>query len=184
MLRENFETLTNRLDPNELCQVKDPLDAKGKAVILKKRAAIQRKAKREIAKRIAERRFLQRRRSKRIGRIEKECPDIGKTIEEFVRKRGVGADSWRRTGVLTFDGNRRVGKKVTFRRIQEHLEAKYKRKFGYGTVVQLAQGLAQVTNRRARKGFTLKYNPDEHWSAALYRGLDDIQYKDGIFSFF
>ena len=183
-MRENFETLTNRLDPNELCQVKDPLDAKGKAVILKKRAAIQRKAKREIAKRIAERRFLQRRRSKRIGRIEKECPDFGKTIEKFVRKRGVGADSWRRTGVLTFDGNRRVGKKVTFRRIQEHLEAKYKRKFGYGTVVQLAQGLAQVTNRRARKGFTLKYNPDEHWSAALYRGLDDIQYKDGIFSFF
>ena len=179
-------------DPNELCQVKDPLDAKGKAVILKKRAAIQRKAKREIAKRIAERRFLQRRRSKRIGRIEKECPDFGKTIEKFVRKRGVGADSWRRTGVLTFDGNRRVGKKVTFRRIQEHLEAKYKRKFGYGTVVQLCiprnkrrksaaryKGLAQVTNRRARKGFTLKYNPDEHWSAALYRGLDDIQYKDG-----
>ena len=179
-------------DPNELCQVKDPLDAKGKAVILKKRAAIQRKAKREVAKRIAERRFLQRRRSKRIGRIEKECPDIEKTIEEFVRKRGVGADSWRRTGVLTFDGNRRVGKKVTFRRIQEHLEAKYKRKFGYGTVVQLCiprnkrrksaaryKSLAQVTNRRARKGFTLKYNPDEHWSAALYRGLDDIQYKDG-----
>jgi hypothetical protein len=33
-------------DPNKLCQVKDPLDAKGKAVILKKRADIQRKAKR------------------------------------------------------------------------------------------------------------------------------------------
>jgi hypothetical protein len=66
-------------DPTELCQVQDPLDAKGKAVILKKRAAIQRKAKREIAKRIAERRFFQRRQSKRIGRIEKECPDIGKT---------------------------------------------------------------------------------------------------------
>ena len=109
-----------------------------------------------------------------------------------MRRRGVGADSWRRTEVLTFDGNRRVGKKVTFQRIQEHLEAKYKRKFGYGTVVQLCiprnkrrksparyKGLAQVTNRRARKGFTLKYNPDEHWSAALYRGLDDIQYKDG-----
>lgn len=179
-------------DPTELFQVQDPLDVKGKAIILKKRAAIQRKAKRDIAKRIAERRFLQRRRSKRIGRIEKECPDIGKTIEEFVRKQGVGADSWRRTGVLTFDGNRRVGKKVTFRRIQDHLEARYKRKFGYGTVVQLCvprnkrrksaaryKGLAQVTHRRARKGFTLKYNPDAHWSAALYRGLDDIQYRDG-----
>ena len=59
-------------DPTELLQVQDPLDAKGKAIILKKRVAIRRKAKRDIAKRIAERRFLQRRRSKRLGRIEKE----------------------------------------------------------------------------------------------------------------
>ena len=41
------------------------------------------------------------------------------------------------------------------------------------------KGLAEVTQRRARKGFTLKYNPNSHWSAALYRGLDYIQYKDG-----
>ena len=74
-------------DPTELCQVQDPLVAKRKAVILKKRAAIQCKAKREIAKRIAERRFLQRRQSKRIGRIEEECPDIEKTIKDFVRKK-------------------------------------------------------------------------------------------------
>ena len=31
----------------------------------------------------------------------------------------------------------------------------------------------------ARKGFSLKYNPDSHWSAALYGGLDYIHYKDG-----
>jgi hypothetical protein len=61
-----------------------------------------------------------------------------------------------------------------------------------GTVVQLCiprnkhrqsaaryKGLAQVTQRRARKGFTPRYNPDDHWSAALYKGLDDIQYQDG-----
>ena len=34
-------------------------------------------------------------------------------------------------------------------------------------------------SRRARKGFTLKYNPDAHWSSALYRGLNLIQYTDG-----
>ena len=33
--------------------------------------------------------------------------------------------------------------------------------------------------RCARKGFSLKYNPDSHWSAALCGGLDYIQYKDG-----
>ena len=41
------------------------------------------------------------------------------------------------------------------------------------------KGLAQVTHRSARKGFTLKFNPDSNWSAALYKGLDFIQYKDG-----
>ena len=41
------------------------------------------------------------------------------------------------------------------------------------------KGLAKVVQRRARKGFTVKYNPDVHWSAALYRGLDNLQYTDG-----
>jgi hypothetical protein len=36
-----------------------------------------------------------------------------------------------------------------------------------------------VTSRRARKGFTLRYNPDTHWSAALYRGLNSLQFTDG-----
>ena len=41
------------------------------------------------------------------------------------------------------------------------------------------RGVAKVTTRRARKGFTLKYNPDTHWSAAFYKGLNSIQLKDG-----
>ena len=36
-----------------------------------------------------------------------------------------------------------------------------------------------VTTRRARKGFTLRYNPDSHWSAAFYRGLNSIQLRNG-----
>lgn len=99
---------------------------------------------------------------------------------------------WRRTGVLTFDGNSTVKQKVTYSRIKSHLEETYKRKFGYGTVVQLCiarnqrcssavryRGVAQVTSRQARKGFQLRYNPDSHWSAALYRNLNFLQYVDG-----
>ena len=44
--------------------------------------------------------------------VLKECPNIGKEIETFVSERNVGADAWR-TGVLTFDGNRKVKEKVT-----------------------------------------------------------------------
>lgn len=173
-------------------RVRDPLDEAGLDIIKKKRAAIRRKATREVKKRVAERRYLRRRKSKKVGRIQREHPDIGETIEQYVQKCGVGADAWRRTGVLTFDGNKCVGRKVTFKRIQEHLQAKYKSSFSYGSVVQLCvarnkrrksaaryKGLAQVVQRRARKGFTLKYNPDAHWSSALYAGFDKLQYTNG-----
>ena len=153
---------------------------------------IRRKATREVKKRVAERRYLRRRKSKKVGRIQREHPDIGETIEQYVQKCGVGADAWRRTGVLTFDGNKCVGRKVTFKRIQEHLQAKYKSSFSYGSVVQLCvawnkrrksaaryKGLAQVVQRRARKGFTLKDNPNAHWSSALYAGFDKLQYTNG-----
>ena len=82
--------------------------------------------------------------------------------------------------------------KVTYNRIREHLQTVYKRKISYGTIVQLCvprnrrrlsakryQGVARVTCRRARKGFAIKYNPDSHWSNALYRGLTKIQFTDG-----
>jgi len=36
-----------------------------------------------------------------------------------------------------------------------------------------------VANRRARKGFNLKFNPDEYWSCAFYKGLNELQYTDG-----
>ena len=115
----------------------DPLSGNGKELIRKRRAAIKRHARRLKAKRLAERRFLSRKRSKHISKVLSECPDIGKTIENFVSAANVGADQWRRTGVLTFDGNRRLSNKVTYHRIQQHLQTVYGRHFTYGTVVQL-----------------------------------------------
>ena len=145
------------------------------------------------AKTIAEQRFLSKKKSGSCSKILTECKDIGKVIEDFVSGHNVGADAWRRTGVLTFDGNTRLPQKVTYERIRLHLQSVYKRHFSYGSVVQLCVprnkrrlsskrycGVAKVTTRRARKGFTLKYNPDTHWSAAFYRGLNSVQLKDGI----
>ena len=81
---------------------------------------------------------------------------------------------------------------TTYSRIREHLMKTFGRNFAYGTIVELCvarnkrrkstkryKGLAKVTSRRARKRFMLKFNPDTHWSAALYTGLNYIQYKDG-----
>lgn len=172
--------------------IHDLLQKEAQSAIIQKIRNLRLGAKRKAAKKIAEERFLRRRRGKNVSKILKECPDIGQTIENYVKSAGAGADSWRRTGVLTFDGNRKVQKKPTFSRIKEHLEMVYNRKFGYGTVVELCvarnkrrksstryRGLARVTCRRARKGFTLRYNPDQHWSAAFYRSLDALHLRDG-----
>ena len=165
------------------------LSEKAKLAIVKRRAAIKRQAQRYKAKLLAEKCFLSRKVAKTVRGILRQCPNIGKEIETFIIERNVGADSWRRTGVLTFDGNRKIKEKVTYERIRQHLQQVYNR---YGTVVQLCvarnkrrqssknyKGVAQVTTRRARKGFTLKYNPDKHWSAAFYKGLNWLQYTDG-----
>ncbi len=110
--------------------IHDPLQAEAKDIISKRVKSICLKAKRNAAKKIAEARFL---RPKTVGRILKECPDIGKMIESYVKSAGVGADSWRRTGLLTFDGDRKLKKKATFASIKAHLESVYNRKFGYGS---------------------------------------------------
>ena len=157
---------------------------KAKALVIKRHA--------NYIKRKYARHTSYRKKRTYTSKIMADCKGIGKVIEEYVQSRNVGADAWRRTGVLTFDGNRKVKEKATYTGIQSHLENVFKRKIGFGTVVQLCvarnkrrlsskryQGAAKVTSRRARKGFQLKYNPDTHWSAALYRGLSHVQYADG-----
>ena len=127
-----------------------------------------------------------------MSRILKRFPNIGKDVEEFVKSRKVGADAWHRTEVLTFDGNVKQGPKVTYRSIQQHLQTKYGTKISYGTTVQLSvirnkrrlsakryRGVVRITCRRARKGFTIKMNPDAHWNTAMYRSLDYLQLKNG-----
>ena len=148
--------------------------------------------RRQRAKFLAEERSFSHNVSSRTSKVLQDCPDIGNCIESFVQNHGVGADAWRRTGILTFDGNANLKDKITYKKIQQHLMSVYGRKLSYGTVVELCiprnkrrrsaqryRGLANVTNRRVRKGFNLKLNPDAHWSVSFYKGLNGIQYADG-----
>ena len=79
-----------------------------RALIVKRRKVIRRRARYTKSKTIAEQTFLGRKTSSSVRGIVKDFPEIGKTIEEFVQERNIGADHWRRTGVLTFDGNTSV----------------------------------------------------------------------------
>ena len=137
---------------------------------------------------IAENSLLKRKVPKKVSSILQKYLNIGRDIEEFVESKQCGADSWRRTSVITFDGNKKKGQKASFRTIQAHLQEKYNTKIGYGTVVQLCvvrnkrklsskryKNVAKVTCRRARKGFILKFNPDAHFSWKMYKILDKLQ---------
>ncbi|CAB3982277.1 Hypothetical predicted protein [Paramuricea clavata] len=150
---------------NDIRKIQSPFDVPGQFLITKRRDALHIKATRDVKRKIAEQRFLKRRKS---------------------------ADAWRQTGLITFDGNKKLEKKATFKRVTEHLEEKYQRSISYGTVVQLCiarnkrrrsalryRGGQKVIQKRARKGFNIKYNPDSHWSNALYSCLDALQYRDG-----
>lgn len=96
----------------------DHPDDEMKIALKKKIDAIRRKCRRDRAKALADKRFLSRKIGRKVRGIIHDLPDIGQTIEEFVKERSVGADAWRRTRVLTFDGNKAVKEKV---RIQAHL---------------------------------------------------------------
>lgn len=178
-------------DPDEYLDLHDIASNKAKSLIAKKRKTLRRQARYLTSKRLAEQNFLSRKVSSKTRGILKDFPNIGEEIESFVEESSIGADSWRRTGVLTFDGNTRVKNKVTYNRIRQHLSSVYKRTFSFGSIVQLCiarnkrrlsakryKGVAKVTSRRARKGFMIKYNPDAHWIAAFYCNLNYIQYTD------
>ena len=151
MLNGEVVTDSDSDNPEEyvgLTGVASPLAVK---LIEKKRKSISLRIRRKKAKTIASRMFLSRKVARKIKTIVDLFPDIGKTIDSFVQDGNVGADAWRRTGVLTFDGNRRIKQKVTFLRIKSHLEETYNCKFSSGTVIQLC--VPRNLRHRAAKNY-------------------------------
>ena len=110
----NGETVTD-LESDDPSTYLQPKSQEFEAVIEKKANAISRQVPRKRAKMIADQHFLGKRQSKCLSIIVQSYPDIGTTIEKFVEECNVGADAWRRIGLLTFDGNVKVGKKCTYK---------------------------------------------------------------------
>ena len=187
-----IDTESESDNPEDYLTITDTSCAKAKQKVKKLSKTIYRRTERLIAKKVSKECLLKRRLPKRVSRVLQKYPDIGKVMEKYVHDNLVGADAWRRTGVLTFDGNLKRGRRVTYQRICEFLQKHYGDKFAYGTIVQMCachnkrrlsakryKGVAQITSRRARKGWNIRLNPDSHWSNSLYRDLDQLQLKDG-----
>ena len=146
---------------------------------------------------VAKKRIMNRKISKSTKGILKQFPDIGKVMERIVKDADIGADRWRRTGAYTITGNIKNSKRITFRKIREELMQHYKRNFSIGTVAELCakrnkrrraslryKGVANIRFRKAWKGFSIKLNPDTHWSRSLYRNLDKLQKDNTNMSIF
>ena len=92
--------------------------------IKQKTVAFQKLKKQILAKEVAAKSLLKRQVPKSASETLSKFPNIEKDIEEFAKECRIGADSWQRTGVLTFTGNTRKGPKLMFNRIKEYLETK------------------------------------------------------------
>ena len=136
---DEFHTDSENDDPEDWVTLSkgEPSNDVLKKKISQRKAILSRWKKRRISKIMLSRCMLKRKVPGRVSKTIKKYPNIGKDIERFARVRRIGADSWRRTGLLTFSGNVRKGPKLTYNRLRTHLEDKYQTKFSYGTVVQL-----------------------------------------------
>ena len=108
----------------------------------KKKAAFARLKERMIAKEVTRKALLKRKVPKSINKTLCKFPNIGKDIEAFAKENRIGADAWRHTRVLTFGGNLKLGPKITYNRIKQHLEKKVwhkNRVWNYCTVVPYSQ---------------------------------------------
>ena len=74
---------------------------------------------------VAKMRILRRKTTKQKRNIVTRHPEIGKVIEDHADACDVGADRWRRTGLLTCGGDQKKEKPLTYRRLQEHLVKHY-----------------------------------------------------------
>ena len=138
--------------------------------------------------------IMRRKMSKYTKTFLDRHPEVGTVMEEYAKSCDVGADRWRRTGMITLTGDTNDSKRLTYKKLKEYLEDYYKETISKGTVVQLCavknkrilsskryKVVANITFRKARKGFNLKKNPDDHYSRSLYRNLDVIQQRTDHF---
>ena len=134
---------------------------------------------------LAKLRLMRGKVTKQEREITRRHPKIGQVIEERAKACDVGADQWRRSAHLTFIADKKIEKRLTYRRLQTYLQDFYKEKISIGTVVELTakrhkrwrssqryKEAAQLRFRKATKGFNLKLQPDDHWSRSMYCQLE------------
>ena len=74
---------------------------------------------------MAKSRVLRRKSSEQKRNILTRHPDIGKVMEKYAKDCDSGADRWRRLGTVTFGGDQKKEKRLTYRRLQQYLETQW-----------------------------------------------------------
>jgi len=118
--QEDIQSDSESDDPEQWINLKahDLNSEKMREVVAQQRRNFKKRARRRYLKEVATRSLLKRKIPKWASKLLKKYPKLGKDIEEFVHENRVGADAWRRTGIATFDGNIKSGRRVTYSRIK------------------------------------------------------------------
>ena len=128
-----------------------------------------------------------------VGKLRKDFPGVGKFLEDVCKESQIGADRWRRTGHLTLEqgiGVGKIGSRLTFKTMKKRIEEHY-----VGQIISLSSvkrlciarnarhrssswylGWAGIVSRKVKKGRPQLFNPDAHWSASFYLGLDHLYF--------
>ena len=92
VLNGEIVTDSDTEDCEQYVGLKSLQSEQAKAIIMRRRQQIGRRARYVKAKMLAERKFLACKQSTSVRGILKDFPNIGKKIEEFVQEKNVGAD--------------------------------------------------------------------------------------------
>ena len=128
--------------------------------------------------------------------LNKDFKGVGKFLEQVCRESQIGADRWRATGHITLEQGPDVGKlgqRLTFKTMKKRIEEEYKKEISLSSVKRLCVarnarhkssswylGWAGIVSRKIRKGRPQLFNPDAHWSAAFYLGLEHLYFATDV----
>ena len=124
--------------------------------------------------------------------VTAKVPTIGKIIESLVREQEGGVNMWRSNGTLVWDGNKKIDRTLSYRRLAEAVSAHPDVKSAGVTVSKTTvfylcapnkerhrsalrhAAVADVKSRRARKGLIVKPNADTGYGFLMYSIMDEM----------
>ena len=151
------------------------------------RRRFQEALRQQITELVALRRVLLAKPSAAARKIIDEHPEIIELIEELVRDAEVGAGAWRSDDSLQWNGNKKVGKKMSWPILREEIKKRTGILLSIGTLFELScarngrrrsavrfRNLINLRSVSNKKGFEVEVQYDDYYSFIEYQILGQL----------